>query len=142
MFGGGGEAIVSTDRTRKSGSALPDDISRRLKDVLTRAMKGATDKIYVEVTRMFRFANMDVVQATHQVLEEKGAPMKMDEIVEELKAGGIWRPATRAQGSSADVELKRSIGKAASHGVMGHGAIAWVDKKRGPIGLTEWRLRQ
>lgn len=92
---------MSSNRLRKPDSELPDDISQRLRDVLTRTMKEATDKICDEVSRMFRFASMDEVQAAHQVLTKNGTPMKLDEIVEELKGGGLWRMPTRSQGSGA-----------------------------------------
>lgn len=116
----------------KQESELPDDISRRLEAALTRAMGEATQKIRAEVGRMFRFANMDEVQAARQVLEEKGQPMKLDEIVEELKAGGIWRPASGSLGSSADTEIKRSVARGAAHGVN----LKYIDRDSEIIGLA------
>lgn len=115
----------------KSDFELPGDISARLDAALTRAMAEATARIRTEVQHMFRFANMEEVQAARQVLEEKGEPMTMDEIVEELKAGGIWRPATGSIGSSADSEIKRSIGRAAAHGVN----IRYINRENEIIGL-------
>lgn len=121
----------------KSESELPDDISRRLESAIARVMTEATDKLRAEVGRMFRFANMDEPDAARIVIEENGGvPMKMEDIVEKLKAGGIWGSATGSQGSSADGEIKRSLGRAAAHGLKGNSDITWIDQDKEVIGLT------
>ena len=117
----------------KNDSGLPGDISARMDEVMDRVIAEARAKLRSELHRMFRFANMDEVQAARQVLEDHGRPMSLNEIVEELKAGGIWRTATGSVGSSADSEIKRSIGRAAAHGVN----IRYIDREKDIIGLPE-----
>lgn len=115
----------------KPDHPLPDDISARLEIVITQCVADLRQKIQ----HMFRFANMDEVMAARQVLTEKASPMPLAAIVEELKGGGIWRPATGAFGSSADSEMRRSIGRAAAHGVN----LKYVDRDKDLIGLPEWK---
>lgn len=109
---------------------------------MDRIFAEARSKLRSELHHLFRFVNMDEVQAARQVLEERGTPMSMDEIVEELKAGGIWGIATGSAGSSADSELKRSIGRAAAHGLNGKSDIMWINKSKGLIGLTPPDMRK
>ncbi len=51
-----------------------------------------------------------------------------------IKAGGIWRPATESYGSSVDVEMRRSISRAASHGVN----LRFFEREKELIGLAKW----
>src|SRR6478609_8058518 len=117
----------------KNDSGLPGDIAARMDEVLNRVVDELRAKLRLELHRMFRFANMDEVQAARHVLEDHGGPMSLNEIVEELKAGGIWRTATGSVGSSADSEIKRSVGRAAAHGVN----IRYIDREKDLIGLPE-----
>ena len=118
----------------KQDSELPGDISARLDEVIDRVMSAASASIRREVQHMFRFSNMDEVDAARIVLTEKGSPMHVDAIVGELKAGGIWRPATGSKGSSADTEMRRSISRAATHAVN----LKFVDREKEIIGLADW----
>lgn len=116
---------------RRKEPELPPDISARLDQAIARFADG----LRKEIAALFRFANMDEVEAAKTFLQEHGKPMRLDAIVEALKAGGIWRPATESYGSSADVEMRRSISRAAAHGVN----LKFFDRKKEIIGLAEWR---
>jgi hypothetical protein len=118
----------------KHDSELPGDISARLDEVIDRVMSAASATIRREVQHMFRFSNMDEVDAARIVLAENEKPMHVDAIVGELKAGGIWRPASGAKGSSADTEMRRSISRAATHAVN----LKFVDREKEIIGLVDW----
>lgn len=118
----------------KHDSELPGDISARLDEVIDRVIAVARASIRRDIQHMFRFSNMDEVDAAMIVLSEKNAPLHVDEIVSELKAGGIWRPATGSKGSSADTEMRRSISRAATHAVN----LKFVDREKEIIGLADW----
>jgi hypothetical protein len=114
----------------KRESELPADISARLDQAIARCAAN----LRKEVAAMFRFANMDEIEAAKAFLEECGKPMPLSEIVEGLKAGGIWRPATESYGSSVDVEMRRSISRAAAHGVN----LRFFEREKELIGLASW----
>jgi hypothetical protein len=71
----------------KLDSELPADISARLEEAISTCLADLRAK----VQHMFRFSNMDEVDAARIVLAEKGEPMHVDAIVQELKAGGFKR---------------------------------------------------
>ena len=118
---------------------LEGDIPPEIVERLDKAINRFAAQLRDEVAQMFRFAGVarkgqiprEVIAAI-MLLEEHGAPMQLDAIIEELKGGGIWRPATGAKGSTADSEMKRSISRAANHGVN----IKFVDKEKEIIGLV------
>jgi hypothetical protein len=112
----------------KSFSGLPRDVSSRLDDVIARSISNLRS----EIQHIFRFANMSEVEAAILVLNEKGAPLHVDAIVEELKGGGLWRRATGAKGSSAHAEMRRAISQAATHKKN----LKFVDREKEIIGLA------
>jgi hypothetical protein len=119
---------------KREGGEIPPEIIERLDEAIDRF----ATQLRQEVSRMFRFANVSrkgqiprEVIAAIMVIEDKGKPMHIDAILEELKGGGIWRPATGAKGSSADTEMRRAISRAATHGVN----LKYVDKEKEIIGL-------
>jgi hypothetical protein len=117
----------------KPESYLPDDIALRLDAIIERVMTKAREEIGTEVGRMFRFANMDEVPAARVILQENEAAMSIQQILAELKAGGIWRPPSGSKGSGADTEILRSLSRAASAAVN----LKYVDKDKEIIGLPE-----
>lgn len=129
----------------KAGLELPEDISQRLESAINRCMdnlRTEVQRLRAEVLQLFRFANMDEIEAAKIVLEEKGDPMPLTAIVEGLKGGGMWRLPSGAKGSRADTELKRSIARAATHGLKGKSDIIWVNQKEEIIGLTPSDVRK
>lgn len=108
---------------------LPDDISARLDVAIAECMVELRKK----VSRMFRFANMEVIPAARIILQENNGPMPINAILEELKAGGIWRPPSGSKGSSADTEILRSLSRSSSSGEN----LKYVDKEKEIIGLPE-----
>jgi hypothetical protein len=92
---------------------LADDLGKRLRAELMR-----------EIKRSFRFSGLrgrgktaPEVLAARDVLIEHGGPMWGEELMAELRAGGISREPTGARGSSIETEIRRSLGSAASrHG--------------------------
>lgn len=122
-------------------SDLPEDISQRLDDAIRRCVGdigSCVDKLREEVGRMFRFANMGEVEAARIILTERGMPLHVETIVQELKAGGIFRPATGSKGSSADAEIRRSLSRAATHGVN----LKFTDREKEIIGLADWVMEK
>lgn len=118
----------------KSNSELPDDIAARLDEAVSRCLEGLRQ----EIAHMFRFANMTEVDAARIVLRERGEPLHVDAIVQELKAGGIFRQATHAKGSWSDAEMRRSISQSARHGKK----LKYIDRENEIIGLPDWQEAQ
>jgi hypothetical protein len=115
---------------RESGSADPRE------EMITRIAQQVTELVRNELLKSFRFANMNEVPAATIVLQECGHPMRVDAIVKELMAGGIWREATGAKGSSAAAEMRRSLSQAARHGVN----LSYASNKdEDLIGLSSWK---
>ena len=112
-------------------SSLPEELSARVDSLLDRLMTTLREQLRTEIRRMFEFAGKDDIEAAAIVLKENG-PMALEDVAKELLARGIWREPTGAKGSSAEVEIKRSLGQAARHAVT----IKFVDRDKQILGLV------
>ena len=113
-------------------TSLPEELSARIDSLLDRLMTTLREQARIEIRRMFEFAGKDDIEAAAIVLKENGGPMALEDIAKELLARGIWREPTGAKGSSAEVEIKRSLGQAARHAVT----IKFVDRDKQILGLV------
>jgi hypothetical protein len=113
-------------------TSLPEELSARVDSLLDRLMATLREQWRTEIRRMFEFAGKDDIEAAVIVLKENGGPMPLEEVAKELLARGIWREPTGAKGSSAEVEIKRSLGQAARHAV----SIKFVDRDKQILGLV------
>ena len=112
-------------------TSLPEELSARVDSLLDRLMTTLREQLRTEIRRMFEFAGKDDIEAAAIVLKENG-PMALEDVAKELLARGIWREPTGAKGSSAEVEIKRSLGQAARHAVT----IKFVDRDKQILGLV------
>ena len=112
-------------------TSLPEELSARIDSLLDRLMTTLREQARIEIRRMFEFAGKDDIEAAAIVLKENG-PMALEDVAKELLARGIWREPTGAKGSSAEVEIKRSLGQAARHAVT----IKFVDRDKQILGLV------
>ena len=112
-------------------TSLPEELSARIDSLLDRLMATLREQARTEIRRMFEFAGKDDIEAAVIVLKENG-PMALEDVAKELLARGIWREPTGAKGSSAEVEIKRSLGQAARHAVT----IKFVDRDKQILGLV------
>jgi hypothetical protein len=112
-------------------TSLPEELSARVDSLLDRLMTTLREQLRGEIRRMFEFAGKDDIEAAAIVLKENG-PMPLEDVAKELLARGIWREPTGAKGSSAEVEIKRSLGQAARHAVT----IKFVDRDKQILGLV------
>jgi hypothetical protein len=99
----------------KRDSHLPEGLSERLHQIIDEELKNASDRLHDRVSFLFRFANMDESEAAIKVLEKHGEPMRLETVARELMNGGIWPEATQSKGSTPEVEVRRSLGRAAKH---------------------------
>ena len=113
-------------------TSLPEELSARIDGLLDRLMATLRDQLRTEIRRMFEFAGKDDIEAAAIVLKENGGTMALEDVAKELLARGIWREPTGAKGSSAEVEIKRSLGQAARHAVT----IKFVDRDKQILGLV------
>jgi len=113
-------------------TSLPEELSARVDSLLDRLMATLREQLRAEIRRMFEFAGKDDIEAAAIVLKENGGPMALEDVAKELLARGIWREPTGAKGSSAEVEIKRSLGQAARHAVT----IKFVDRDKQILGLV------
>jgi hypothetical protein len=113
-------------------TSLPEELSARVDSLLDRLMATLRDQLRTEIRRMFEFAGKDDIEAAAIVLKENGGTMALEDVAKELLARGIWREPTGAKGSSAEVEIKRSLGQAARHAVT----IKFVDRDKQILGLV------
>lgn len=113
-------------------TSLPEELSERVDSLLDRLMTTLREQLRGEIRRMFEFAGKDDIEAAAIVLKENGGPMPLEDVAKELLARGIWREPTGAKGSSAEVEIKRSLGQAARHAVT----IRFVDRDKQILGLV------
>jgi len=111
---------------------LPEELSARVDSLLDRLMATLREQLRAEIRRMFEFAGKDDIEAAAIVLKENGRPMPLEDVAKELLARGIWREPTGAKGSSAEVEIKRSLGQAARHAVT----IKFIDRDKQILGLV------
>src|SRR5689334_10081036 len=91
----------------------PDELSAQLDELISSAkteIDAAMERFRAGISAMSRFANMDEIDATCRLLEERGEPMYLDEIVRELKRGGLWRGPSGSKGGP-DADMKRSISR-------------------------------
>jgi hypothetical protein len=112
-------------------TSLPEELSARIDSLLDRLMTTLREQARIEIRRMFEFAGKDDIEAAAIVLKENG-PMALEDVAKELLARGIWREPTGAKGSSAEVEIKRSLGQAARHAVT----IKFVDRDKQILALV------
>ncbi len=96
-------------------TSMPSEMAARLDAVIDRAVAQFREHFRKEIRRMFRFTNLKNVPAARIVLAEHGSPMHLDAVAEQLMAGGIWRKATGAKGSTGTAEIKRSLSQSARH---------------------------
>jgi hypothetical protein len=113
-------------------TSLPEELSARIDSLLDRLVTTLREQMRTEIRRMFEFAGKDDIEAAAIVLKENGGPMALEDVAKELLARGIWREPTGAKGSSAEVEIKRSLGQAARHAVT----IKFVDRDKQILGLV------
>lgn len=113
-------------------TSLPEELSARVDSLLDRLMATLREQLRTEIRHMFEFAGKDDIEAAVIVLKENGGPMPLEDVAKELLARGIWREPTGAKGSSAEVEIKRSLGQAARHAVT----IKFVDRDKQILGLV------
>ena len=113
-------------------TSLPEELSARIDSLLDRLMTTLREQARIEIRRMFEFAGKGDIEAATIVLKENGGPMALEDVAKELLARGIWREPTGAKGSSAEVEIKRSLGQAARHAVT----IKFVDRDKQILGLV------
>lgn len=102
----------------KISSKLPDEIEERLQQLVDRFAA----QLRQEVAEMFSLANVRGtkeiardIAAARIVLEENESPMYRDDLVKELMRRGVSRPKGGSAGSTPESEMRRTIGRAASH---------------------------
>lgn len=114
----------------------PDELSEQLEDLIVRVTKVVENELRAGVRAMFRFANLEDIEATCRLLDERGEPMYLEEIIRELKRGGLWRGPSGSRGGP-DADMKRSISRFASRNDGKGDRIKYFGENL--IGKCEWK---